>query len=256
MIAKRTIRYGSAASQEADIYVPDERHAPVVCLVHGGFWRIPYGREQLDAIARNLVSRRFAVWNLGYRRIGELGGGWPGTLHDVATGIDHLAALKVERADLDLSRVIVAGHSAGGQLALWASARHTVPTAPDVPTRVRVIACAGLAAALDLATLFAIGAGNGAVGELLEGSPLEQPGRYAAASPVELLPLGAPQLIVHGAADDALPVQIARDYVRAAAAAGDRVQFYELPRAGHMDYLDPNSEAHGVFCRWLDQVVA
>jgi pimeloyl-ACP methyl ester carboxylesterase len=91
---------------------------------------------------------------------------------------------------------------------------------------------------------------------LLEGSPLEQPGRYAAASPVELLPLGAPQLIVHGAADDALPVQIARDYVRAAAAAGDRVQFYELPRAGHMDYLDPNSEAHGVFCRWLDQVVA
>jgi pimeloyl-ACP methyl ester carboxylesterase len=71
---------------------------------------------------------------------------------------------------------------------------------------------------------------------------------------VALLPLGTPQLIVHGAADDALPVQIARDYVRAAAAAGDTVQFCELPRAGHMDYLDPDSEAHGAFCRWLDQV--
>src|SRR5215469_2259049 len=255
LIAKRTIRYGSAASQAADLYVPDERRAPVVCLVHGGFWRMPYGREQLDAIARNLLSRKFAVWNLGYRRLGELGGGWPGTMHDVATGIDHLAALRVEHADLDLSRVIVAGHSAGGQLALWASARHTGPTAPRVPTRIRVIACAGLAAALDLAALFAIGAGNGAVGELLEGSPLEQPGRYTALSPRALLPLGVPQLIVHGAADDALPVQIARDYVSAAAAAGDSVQFYELSLAGHMDYLDPNSEAHGVFCRWLELTV-
>jgi acetyl esterase/lipase len=254
LIAKRTIRYGSAASQEADLYVPDESHAPVVCLLHGGFWRMPYGREQLDAIARNLVSRRFAVWNLGYRRLGELGGGWPGTLHDVATGIDHLAALSVD-TDIDLSRVIVVGHSAGGQLALWASARHTAPTTPQLPTRVRVRACAGLAAALDLARLFAIGAGNGAVGEFLGGSPLEQPRRYAAASPIALLPLGARQLIVHGAADDALPVQIARDYVRAAAAAGDSVQFDELPRAGHMDYLDSDSEAHRAFCLWLDQVV-
>jgi acetyl esterase/lipase len=215
---------------------------------------MPYGREQFDAIAQNLLARKFAVWNLGYRRLGERGGGWPGTLRDVATGIDYLAALRVEHSDLDLSRVIVAGHSAGGQLALWASARHTGPSVPRPPTRIRVIACAGLAAALDLAMLFAIGAGNGAVGQLLGGSPLEQPGRYVAASPMALLPLGTPQLIVHGAADDALPVQIARDYVRAAAAAGDNVQFYELPRAGHMDYLDPNSEAHGAFGRWLDQV--
>jgi pimeloyl-ACP methyl ester carboxylesterase len=114
------------------------------------------------------------------------------------------------------------------------------------------MACAGLAAALDLAALFAIGAGNGAVGEFLEGSPLEQPGRNAALSPMALLPLGVPQLIVHGAADDALPVHIARDYVRAATAAGDSIQYCELPLAGHMDYLDPNSEAHGVFCRWLE----
>jgi acetyl esterase/lipase len=215
---------------------------------------MPHGREQLDAIARNLASRGFAVWNLGYRRLGEAGGGWPHTLTDVATGIDHLAVLRGEHDGLDLSRVIVAGHSAGGQLALWASAPHTGSIVPRLPTRVRVLACAALAGALDLAALFASGAGNGAVGELLGGSPLEQPQRYAAASPLALLPLGTPQLIVHGAADDAVPVQISRDYVRAAMAAGDSVRFCDLPHAGHMDYLDPNSEAHRMFRSWLDQL--
>jgi pimeloyl-ACP methyl ester carboxylesterase len=154
--------------------------------------------------------------------------------------------------DLDLSRVIVAGHSAGGQLALWASARYTGHRNPEGPTRVRPIGVAGLAAALDLTALFAIGVGNHAVGELLGGSPAEQPARYAAASPTTLLPLGVPQLILHGAADDTLPVEVTREYVRAAARAGDSIQFRELPRTGHMDYLDPSSEAHDTLCRWLE----
>ena len=215
---------------------------------------MPYARDQFDAVARDLVSRRFAVWNLEYRRLGELSGGWPETLCDVAAGIDHLAGLLTEDADLDLSRVIVVGYSAGGQLALWASAQYTGHGMPRVPTpRVRPVAVAGLAAALDLAALFAIDAGSGAVGELLGGSPVEQPARYAAASAIKLLPLGVSQFIVHGTADRALPVQITRAYVRAATAVGDNIQFRELPCAGHMDHLDPNSEAHSVLCRWLDQ---
>jgi acetyl esterase/lipase len=113
-----------------------------VCLLHGGFWRMPYGRDEMDAIARDLAARGFAVWNLEYRRVGAPGGGWPGTLDDVGAGIDHLATLVGEGVNLDLERVAVVGHSAGGQLALWSASRAS--------PRVRVAAAAGLAPVADL----------------------------------------------------------------------------------------------------------
>ncbi len=68
----------SEASQEADLYLPVVTRPPVSCFLHGGFWRMPYGREQSDAVARDLASRGFAVWNLEYRRLGAPGSGWPG----------------------------------------------------------------------------------------------------------------------------------------------------------------------------------
>lgn len=249
-----THRYGAAKSQVGDLYVPAPRSGPVVCLLHGGFWRIPYGREELGPVAHDLVSRGFTVWNLEYRRLGEAGGGWPGTFQDVAAGIDHLATLDAEGVDLDLNRVVVVGHSAGGHLALWSGARQ-----PDGPgegflpraRRVQPVAVAGLAAILDLARTFSLNAGNGAVAELLGGSPDRYPHRYAATSPSAMLPLGVNQLILHGARDEALPMEMARDYVGAARAAGDSVHFVELPATGHMDYLDPSSEAHATLCQWL-----
>lgn len=238
----------------ADLHLPQSPPAtrpPVICLLHGGFWREPYGREELGAVACDLAGRGFAVWNLEYRRLGAPGGGWPGTFEDVAAGIDHLATLVAGGTGLDLHRVLVAGHSAGGHLALWAAARVSTTGAPHRPRRVQPLAVAGLAAIVDLADAFAQGAGRGAVGELLAGSPAERPERYAAVSPLALLPLGVDQLILHGTLDEALPVETARQYADAAAAAGDRVQFTELPRAGHMDYLDPESAAHATLCRWL-----
>jgi acetyl esterase/lipase len=107
---------------------------------------------------------------------------------------------------------------------------------------------------VDLARAFSLGAGDSAVAAFLEGSPHQQPARYAAASPIALLPLGVNQLIVHGGMDEVLPVEMARDYVQAARAAGDNVQFPELPRAGHMDFLDPRSDAHATLCAWLEQL--
>lgn len=251
--ASRTLRYGPAEGQEADLHLPaGATRPPVVCLLHGGFWRMPYGREEFDPVARDLASRGFAVWNMEYRRLGAPEGGWPGTLLDVAAGIDHLASLVAEGVRLDLRRVVAVGHSAGGHLALWSSARRGKPGVLRTPVRIRPAAAAGLAAIVDLAFAFAVNAGNGAVGQMLGGSPDEQPARYAEASPIALLPLGVDQLIVHGAADEALPVEMARTYQRAAVASGDNVLYAELPRAGHMDYLDPNSEAHDTLCRWLE----
>ena len=108
----RTFQYGTDASQVGDLYLPSPPRPAVVCLLHGGFWRMPYSREEMTPIAEDLVRRGFAVWNLEYRRVGAPGGGWPGTFEDVVAGIDHLATLAAEGADLDLDRIQVAGHSA------------------------------------------------------------------------------------------------------------------------------------------------
>lgn len=242
----RTFAYGGAEHQCGDLYLPQTPLAPVVCLLHGGFWRMPYGRDELHAVAMDLVDRGYAVWNLEYRRIGAAGGGWPGTFDDVVAGIDHLATLAEQGQPLDPARVIVAGHSAGGHLALWSAQGLRQTT-----KRVQPVAVAGLAAVADLRYAHGLGAGRNAVAELLGGSPEQEPARYAATSPQALLPLGVRQLLLHGVLDEALPVETARRYAQAATAAGDDVTYVELAQSGHMEFLDPSSQAHATFCRWL-----
>lgn len=249
--AKRTYHYGPGASQAGDLYLPETSPRRVVCLLHGGFWRVPFGRAEMIPIARDLVAHGYAVWNLEYRRMGEPGGGWPGTLQDVGAGIDHLATLVTEGLDVDLERVVVAGHSAGGQLALWSAARPRARRDEFGPRRVRPYAAAGLAPVADLARAHELSVGRSAVAELLDGSPRERPERYANASPIARLPLGARQLVIHGTADDTLPIEISRRYVKAAAEVGDEVRFVEVDGGGHMDFLDPASVAHGIFRDWL-----
>jgi acetyl esterase/lipase len=211
---------------------------------------MPYGRDELTAIAKDLAARGYAVWNVEYRRLGAPGGGWPGTLLDVSSAIDHLATLETDGIELDLNRVIVAGHSAGGHLALWIAARNK-PIKISSPVRVRPIAAAGLAAITNLAHASELNAGKSAVNEFIGGSPSQYPDRYAAASPFELLPLGVRQLIIHGVKDQVLPIDLSRSYITAAQASGDFVQFVELPDSGHMDFLDPSSKAHSALCEWL-----
>jgi len=249
-------RYGALGGQEGDLQLPAGPHPPVVCLLHGGFWRLPYGRDQLDAVARDLAIRGFAVWNLEYRRIGAPATDGRSILADVAAGIGHLAELAARGVDLDLDRVLVVGHSAGGQLALWAAAQGRRDPAPE--PRVRIVGVAGLAALTDLAYAHELGPGTGAdaIAAFLGGTPREQPDRCAQASPRALLPLGLPQLILHGDADPAVPVALARAYVQAARDAGDRVDYRELSGVGHMAFIDPASGAHAALCAWLAQFQA
>lgn len=239
----RTVAYGPDEAQVGDLYMPFRAHPPVVCLLHGGFWRMPYGREQMDALARDLVARGFAVWNLGYRRLGVPGGGWPGTCNDVAAGVDHLARLVATGTDLDLSRVAVAGHSAGGHLALWLAGRRGA----IVPVQLAI----GLAAISNLQRAHELALGKGAATELLGGAPADVPTHYAAASPRQRLPTGVRQVLIHGSDDEAVPVAMSRDYVAAARAAGEDATLVELPGVGHMDFLNPDSAAHAALCAQL-----
>ncbi len=211
---------------------------------------MPYGKHQMAPVAADLALRGYAVWNIEYRRVGCSGGGWPGTLHDVAGAINHLATLDHHGTGLDLNRVVIAGHSAGGQLALWAAA-HNRPTSPASPIRIRTIGAVGMAPLSDLGAAFDLDLGAGAVREFLGGSPLRMPDRLRAASPIEFLPIGATQLILHGAKDEVVPISLSQRYAGASRASGDAVEFVSLPDAGHMDFLDIRSGAHTAFCRWL-----
>jgi acetyl esterase/lipase len=235
-------RYGPHASQVAELHVPDGPGAhPVAVLLHGGFWRRWHGRGLMDRLAADLARRGVAAWNLEYRRTGPLGGGgWPETFLDVAAGVDALAGV----AGLDLTRVATVGHSAGGHLALWAAARGRLPVgAPGAGPVVRPALAVSLAGVPDLAAAHRAGVGGGAVARLMGGGPDRVPERYAVGSPAELLPLGVPQRLVHGAADDIVPAELSRVHARRARAEGDACDLVVLPGVGHFEPIDPASRA-------------
>lgn len=250
--AVRTFHYGPTDSQVGDLQLPGVKRPPVICLLHGGFWRLPYARNQYTPIADDLVRRGYATWNLEYRRLGEPGGGWPGTMQDVSAGIDHLATLKSEGIDLDLDRVITVGHSAGGHLALWLAGPRRVLGGEPVP-RVRVMAAVGQAPAADMRRIYELKCSNGVAVEFLGGTPMQQPERYILASPQALLPFNVPQLVVQGSADDMVLASVAREYAAAARKAGDPVDYVELPGVGHFEHLDPTDEAWRKVVVWLEQ---
>ena len=225
---------------------------PVAVLIHGGFWRARYKLNLEEELIGDLAGRGFAVWNLEYRRLGwRSRGGWPETFEDVAAGIDQLGALE---EPLDTARVFTIGHSAGGHLALWAAARRGLPAgAPGAEPRVRLAGAVSQAGVVDLREALRLNLGGGVVRRLLEGPPGKHPARYDLASPIERVPLGVPQLLVHGEADLEVPVSISREYQRRAVEAGDSCELVSLPAVGHMEHVDPRSAAWPPVVRWLDE---
>jgi acetyl esterase/lipase len=242
----RSHRYGPHPSQRADLYLPGGPGPyPVMVLIHGGSWSRRYGKIVMRGLAGDLVRRGWAVWNIEYRRL-DAGGGWPATFEDVAAAIDRLAELEDPR--LDLERVSILGHSAGGHLALWAAGRSNLPAgapgafagAPRIRPR-RVISMAGVA---DLGFAYRLWHG-GAVRALMGGSPEEVLERYAAGDPIRLLPLSLPALIVHGVLDETVSIKLSRSYADATRAAGGEIELVEIqgPAGAHRAHIDPRGDA-------------
>ena len=194
----------------------------------------------MEPLAADLVGRGYAAWNIEYRRVGQPGGGWPGTLEDVAAAIDKLADVAATGVDLDLSRVSVVGHSAGGHLALWAAGRGALdPGAPGAEPVVEVAAAVGLAPVTNLRMGAAERVGNGAVLDFLGGSPEEFPERYAVAEPN--LAGSATYVIIEGDADINVPERFARP--DRPGPSTNTVKFVLIPGADHFDVIDPTHEA-------------
>jgi len=215
---------------------------PVVVLVHGGFWRAHRTLDLMRPLAASLRHAGFAVWNLEYRAVGHDGGGWPGTLCDVAAGVDAVADL-ADVHPMDLDRVALVGHSAGGQLVLWAAGDRALPDVAVPAARVRPALVVSLAGVCDLDAADVADLGDSAVRGFLGGGPDAVPHRYRSASPAALVPLGVPQVLIHGDADRKVPIAQSQRYARAAVDAGDRVALVELPGEDHMALVDPDSAA-------------
>ena len=246
--ADARIAYGADPNQFGDLWLPAGKGPfPVVVLIHGGCWQAALpGTILMDYMAADLRAKGVAVWNLEYRRIGHAGGGYPGTFLDVAAGVDKLRDL-AKAQNLDLSRVVVAGHSAGGHLTAWTAGRGRLPKTSQlyVAKPLSIRAAVSIDGINDLKAYRAEGPGRcgepGTVDELLKGAPRQSP--YADTSPRELLPTSVAQVVVSGELDPIVPVKLARTYATAATRSGTRTELIVYPGAGHFEPIDPATPA-------------
>ncbi|MGW1009504.1 alpha/beta hydrolase [Streptomyces termitum] len=265
-----TAAYGEHPDQVVDFYAPREGtgRAPLVVVLHGGAWRAPYDRWHVSPFAGHLARRGFAVASVEYRRgpglphqggAAPVAGRWPETFDDVAAALDalpELAAAHLPRADPH--RTVLTGHSAGGQLALWAAARHVLPAGspwrlPAPPALRGVVALAPIG---DFARARELGVCGGAVTELLGGAQASEAygERAAATDPALLLPTGIATALVQGREDLVVPAEVADAFVAAAARAGETVGLTLLEGVGHFPLIDPAADACAVVAEEIAQL--
>lgn len=251
--ADREIRYGPAAEQVVDVWLPSGAGPhPVVVMVHGGCWQTEIAdRTIMNWIADDLRRRGIAVWNIDYRGVDRPGGGYPGTFADVAKAADslrdHAAAL-----NLDTTRIVTVGHSAGGHLALWLAARHRLPSgSPFAANPLPVAMAISLGGLQDLelaARPPGSGCGTAIVGRLVDAANRADP--YADTSVPRLLPLGVRQILINGREDRIIPTHYAEDYRTRARTSGEAVDVRMLDATGHVELIVPDTQA------WAQAVVA
>ncbi len=249
----RRIAYGSDTLQFGELRVPPNSGPhPVAILIHGGCWSAAVqgfdsrilAMDLFRPMAAALNEAGIATWNVEYRRLGNPGGGWPGTFQDVAHGADFIRTLAGANR-LDLRRVIAIGHSSGGHLAVWLAARAKLPKTSDlyVSNPLQLAGVLDLDGPVDLRATIAMeqpACGTTAgpfITNLVGGTPEGRPDRYREASPIELLPLGVPQEFLAGRSFAAH----AGPYEAAAKRAGDTLHATVLADAGHMAFVDPQS---------------
>jgi len=249
-VADYRIAYGAGPAQYGELWLPPARGSgplPVVVLIHGGCWVSDYpGIELVAFLADELRRNGAAVWNITYRRVALeqnlQGGGYPATFNDVAQAVDHLRTLAATYP-LDLKRVVASGHSAGGHLALWAAGRANIPVGSVLKSDASlpfkgVVSIAGLPDLAYAASATAHACGAGTVEKLVDHARHGKDA-YRDTSPIELLPLGVPQLLISGMYDGIVPPAHGWRYQTHAKARGEAVELLNLEGAGHFELIAP-----------------
>ena len=233
------VSYGTDRLQTGELRLPAGKGPfPVAVVIHGGCWTKGFATARNTApLASALTAKGIATWNIEYRQVGDAGGGWPGTFADWAAATDHLRTL-AKRYPIDLTNVVVTGHSAGAHAALWVAARGKLPKGNALrgsnPLPVR--AAVAIDGPGDLAPFVGPDAeicGKPVIVPLMGGTPAEVPGRYAQGSPAALLPLGMPQVMLPSSV---LTPDAAEAYRKAAVAKGDRASV--VPTAAGADHFN------------------
>ena len=240
--ADERVAYGADPFQFVDVRLPaGKKPHPVLLNIHGGYWRAKYDLAHAGHLCEALRVAGFATFNVEYRRVGNDGGGWPGTFADIRSAYQYVLQ-QGGRFRLDTKRVAVMGHSAGGQLALCLAAHeHSLQ---------RAISLAGV---VDLQKAFSLHLSHDAVVEFLGGRPSEVPDHYREADPMALKIAHARQWVLHGAHDDTVPPAFSRDYAAHKKKLGEHVEWVEEPHAGHFEFIDPRT---GAFTRVLEAVAS
>lgn len=255
----KKLAYGPLPQQFGDLRIPASagKH-PIVMLIHGGCWLADYDLSYMEALSDALTAQGYATWNIEFRRIGEAGGGWPGTFDDVREALGFLIGVAPEYS-LDLSKIVVLGHSSGGQLALWLAAdnaHHSAMTQAD-NNLARIHTAVSLAGITDLRSYRKgpPGSCHSAVDDLLDGDPDRRATRYANASPLERLPIGTRQILLQGTKDPVVTMESAVQYSNAARKAGDDVKLIKL-NGGHFDVVMARGPAFRALTKAIQESLA
>jgi acetyl esterase/lipase len=234
--ADARLPYGPDPNQFLELRVPKTKGPhPLAINIHGGFWRAKYSLDHAGHLCAALTARGIATANLEYRRVGNPDGAWPNTFADIRNAYQFLRQ-NATKHNIDARKILIMGHSAGGQLALCLAAHEPIVT--------RVISLAGV---VDLQRAYQLHLSNDAVVEFLRGTLAEVPDHYREADPMQLSIPQARQWLIHGATDDIVPPAFSRDYVAAkkkrTGNGKEDVHLLEISGADHFDLIDPRTSA-------------
>lgn len=236
-VADKTLSYGTDKLQFGKLWLPAKQNTkenfPLVIFIHGGCWLNAFSIEHSYPLTSALAKNGAMVWSLEYRRTGDNGGGWPGTLEDIVLGIEYILKQQPQYG-FDSKRIIIAGHSAGGHLALLA--QQALDSQQQSNHQIQVI---GLAAITDIID-YAEGTNScqQAVVEFMGGSAVDEASAFADANPKD----ANSAILLHGDKDQIVPLS---------QSTKTNAEVVVIQGAGHFDFLHPQTKAFSILNKYV-----